>query len=161
MTNYNDCQIQITNRANRTFIKEDGCDAACYSTIIRDFSNERMPNSYTLKMSFELSDREAMQISRALKHTQYHMQSDVMGRFEIELQGEANLITGLNALFKRSTDGGVISSGSAKESARPLVSLAMQDIIVAKLGGLLTNSARVRDNLDEDQKDALSLPVYD
>jgi hypothetical protein len=158
MINDNDCNIQITNRANRTFIKEEGHEAACYFTVIRDLQSPKNPGARSLKMSFELTDREAMQISRNLKHINYHMQSDVAGRFDIDLEGESAIIAGLHALFKASVHGKPLS-GSA--GSRPLVSPKMQMAIIDKLGGLVTNSERVRENLDEGQKSMPSSPVYD
>lgn len=150
--------LEISQKASRIFIAEEGRAAACYNTIIRDFSGMGKENDYSLKMSFELSDREAMQISRALKHIEYHMKSDVAGRFDVDLTGDANITAGLHALFKRSSDGSLNKDTSG---SRPLVSNAMQNAIIEKLEGLVTTGIQARQNLDDDQNAAPSIPVYD
>lgn len=151
--------IDVTSKANRHFIAQEGNDYACYHAVVRDQRGIDKHNAFSLKLSFDVSNAEAQQISRALQYVDYDMTSDVMGRFEVDLEGQANIAAGLKALFKRNSDG---SLSSGKSVARPLVSTAMQNIIIEKLDGLLMRAETARNNLDDDQRVAApALASYD
>lgn len=159
MTYFDEPQVDVTSKANRHFIAQESSDYACNRAVVRDQRGLSGPHDVALRMIFEVTPYEAAKISRALRSVDYKMNSSELGRFDVELEGGINVATGLGVLFKRMSDG---SFQGDNTGARPLVSKAMQGVIIEKLNGLLITPQMARDNLDDDQKAPVpALPEYD